>query len=146
MKSILKTCATVLAVILTLFAIQQYIGYLVDKKVHEENFIDNIASRVRPFVIFDQNGSILAEKGARKFIDKIEVERNKKDGVPISVKVAFTKAFGVVPVLECLDDIFVITYRRGTMYEIIYGLGRVNFLTFHGATISNWRFRLEIVR
>jgi hypothetical protein len=141
----ITTCITILTLIVTLFALQYYLDYLVNKKVHEENFIDNVASRVRPFVIFDQNGSILAEKGARKFINQIEVERSKKGGIPTRIKVDFTQAFGVVPILECLDDRFVITHKRGKMYEVDYDLGPIAEITLRNS-ISNWRFRLEVVR
>ena len=76
-KSIFKeNISWLFAAISFTFALIYFVNYMIDKKISNSEFINEVASRVRPALIFDANGSILADMGARKLINKIEIHKD----------------------------------------------------------------------
>lgn len=136
---------TVFAVIGGLLLLTKYIDYEIDIKVNDSAYIKKVSSTIRPSVIFDQKGSILADMGAMDYIDDIKI--NKRGELLLEIKVSPRKFLAMPPVLECLDGSYAVDTKRGNKFDWIYELKGVQHpVTDKSAIISNERFRLEVLR
>ena len=77
----------VLGFALALRQVDAYLDHKIDARMSDPAFIRQVASQVRPALIFDSNGSILYDMGAGQYFDEISVnlqeETEKKAGVII---------------------------------------------------------------
>ena len=101
--SVLKIFVTIIISLFTflaaLYGINTYFENKVDKKVEalEEKIIDQInspeytariASKVRPYLIFNARGSIEIDMGAKQYLEGLRVETGKKPQMPKKVIVS----------------------------------------------------------
>jgi len=146
-RTIMKSCGAVLAITLTIAGILEFVDYLVERKVKSDEFIQAVAANVRPFLVFDETEAILADKGAWQYIDKIEVTPGNAGEEPDAITVFPKIVLNVAPILESLDADFVINERRDGNMNWTYELGSIDRLLLESsATLTRWRFRLEIIR
>ena len=147
-KSSFLTIVVALALVIPgVLAFNEYVEFLVDKKVKNDDFIQTVASNVRPFLIFDETGVIVVDKGAWKYVNKIVVTPGKKGQEPKRIVVAPKDVLNVAPILEPLDADFAIHETREGNMNWVYQLGRIRRILKQGsAKTTRWRFRLEILK
>src|SRR5207245_3499035 len=72
----------VLGFALALREVDAYLDRKIDTRMSDPAFIRQVASQVRPALIFDSNGSILADLGAMQYFDEITVKFPDMDNKP----------------------------------------------------------------
>jgi hypothetical protein len=124
-----STVVTILGVMITasalMFTIYISLDSKIDKKVEEKFkdpvFINKLAEEIKfPFVIFDEDNSVVVDTGAMSIIEKITI--NKKDGKEISdIIITPKKYLAIAPILESLNpDIAFLDPIRGNKFDFIY--------------------------
>lgn len=131
-----------IVVIASLAAVDYYIEKKVNDAISDEELIKKISSRVRPSMIFDQNGSILADMGAWQFISDLNVSENTQgfvDKITISMKNP-----GASPILTSLDKTvdYFIRSVKGKKLNVTYEL---EVLSHTKPKASKSLFNLEFV-
>lgn len=120
----------------------------IESKLKDPVFIRKMANEVRlPFVIFDEDNSVIVDTGAMTTIAKIAI--NKKDGKELSEIVITPKQYlAVAPILESLDP--KIEFQdpvRGKEFDIVYK--KVEMATVWTNTYatkpSKSKFRLQVI-
>lgn len=147
-KDAFKIVVAIITVLIGVYALNNHIENIVERKINDPEFANKISEKVkRPIVIFDQNGSILVNNGAMKFIDDIKVLSNDQNKQPEKIIVSPNIHLNTSPVLESLDDDFVIVSNRGNKFDWIYELGSINHLVLESSSKPKKikRFRLEII-
>ena len=136
--------ATILGLALALFGIDKYIDYKVDNAVTKPEVIEKLRERVRPMLIFDENGAILSDMGARQYIeDDIELEKTKDGNSIKRVKITLKNPCSI-PILTCLDNTvdYVVDPKRGKGLEIVYDL---NVNSYSKPRAKTSLFNLEVI-
>lgn len=145
MKDIVKIVSSIIGLLVALYALNSYIESIVERKINDINFVNKIAEKIRrPVVIFDQRGSIIVDNDAMRFIDNIEVILENKE--PKQIIISPNRHFNIAPILESLDDDYIIEAKRGKKFDWIYELGVSSYYTDGSAKqLELKRFRLEII-
>lgn len=148
----LAVIGTIVGLLGFIFAVYIQITGTIDKKIEDKlqdpKFISKVADEVKlPFVIFDEDNSIVVENGAMNIIDKISV--NKKGTNDFSeIVVSPKKYLAIAPILESLDP--KIEFQdpiRGTKYDFIYKrvvMGAVWANTYETKPPKS-KFRLQVI-
>ena len=125
------------------FAVESYLNAKVRERVNDPEFIRKVAAQVRPSVIFDGNGTILADIGAMQFLEKIEVA-GLYAGAGVQQIVVYPKEhLAYPPLLQSVDSAtWEIRAKRGKAYQWVYELS----LNSTADNQKEFRFRLEIIR
>ena len=123
----IRAVLTIVGIFSSLVVIDYYIEYKITNVIQSEGFQRNLQERLRPAMIFDQNGSIFLDKGGWKWIDDLKVLKNKRGFVE---KITFTlKNPNMFPILTSLDNTvnYSINIARGKGSEVIYELEMNNY-------------------
>ncbi len=147
-KDAFKIVAAIITLLIGLYALNYYIENIVVRKINDPEFVNKISEKVkRPIVIFDQNSSILVDNGAMKFIDNIKVVLNNQNKQPEKIIVSPSRHLNTAPVLESLDNDFVIESKRGDKFDWIYELSSIDHMVLESSAEPKElkRFRLEII-
>jgi len=147
--TILKVVYAVVGAIFFLFAayhgLNSYLDARVEMRINNADFLKKLARSVRPSLVFDEKGSIVADMGAVSFIDKISVSKDAKD--TLEIVVSPLEYLGMEPVLEALDDEYTIHAERGQKFDWIFRLYGIQHLVLESSPQRDrQRFRLEIIR
>jgi hypothetical protein len=147
--SILKVIYTVVGSIVFLFAayhgLNSYLDARIETRINNADFLKRLARSVRPSLVFDKTGSVVADMGAAPFIDKISVSHGAGD--TFEIVVSPFEYLGVEPVLEALDDEYVIQAQRGKKFDWIFRLHGIQKLVMQSSPQRDrQRFRLELIR
>ncbi len=142
----------IVAVISLMFAVFMHLNSSIDKKIENElndpEFIQKVAKEVRlPFVIFDEEKSVIADTGAMDYINGIEIRKGERKEV--SEIIISPKMFmAVSPILESFDP--KIEFEdpvRGEKFDFIFK--RVEMATVWADSYSGKppkrKFRLQLV-
>lgn len=122
-----------------------YIDWRIDNRIKNSDFLHQLARHVRPSLVFDDNGSIIADMGAIQYISDIKVSKGDKNSVLIIISP--NEYLGVEPVLEALDAEYSIHAKRGQKFDWIFNLYPIQQLVMElSPERDNERFRLEIIR
>jgi len=125
--------------------INSYIDSRIDSKIYSTDFLKKLARSVRPSLVFDEKGSILADMGAVPFVSSISVSKGPKDSLKITVSPV--EYLGIEPVLEALDDQYTIRAERGQKFDWVFHLAGIQTLILESSPKRDrGRFRLEIIR
>jgi hypothetical protein len=124
---------------------------IVDKLKNQE-IIQQIASLVRPSVIFDHNGTILHDSGGAKFIREIKVEitpriGNKSEAVN-KILIFPTEHLKEPLILECLNRNLDFACARISTIDWECEADSPPYVTMGSSKykfIGKWKFRLEII-
>ena len=133
----------------------------VKELVRDPEFVERVAQRARPAIVFDSDGRLLADAGAYKFLEGIpEVKLNVLDEtVKSGLKIPYTFTRIIVrpklplasaPIVEALDsgDVSVKAQQiAGIAWEIRVE-GRFTTITADGGpkvSLAPYRYRLEII-
>jgi hypothetical protein len=146
LKSLYVITGAVVFLFATYHGFNAYLDSRIESRITDPAFMQELARNVRPSVVFDENGDVLADLGAMKLIDSIKVSRNTDEVWTITISPS--EFLGVEPVLEGVDSQFVIHAERGNKYDWVYQLYRVHPLLVSEIPPEQkiLRFRLEIVR
>ncbi|MBC8427056.1 MAG: hypothetical protein H8E00_00210 [Deltaproteobacteria bacterium] len=142
----------VIGVLALLFAIFLHVNRSIDKKIEiklsDPEFLRKVANRVKlPFVIFDEDNSIVVDTGAMGVIDEICIKKADRNEVSMII-VSPKKYLAVAPILESLDPKIEFQYpTKGDKFDFIYK--RVEMDTVWENTYESKppksRFRLQII-
>ncbi len=139
---ILITFGTGLALI---YAAVAFIEYRVQSSVNSPEFLDNLSRRIRPYVIFDENESILVDMGGMDYLERIEVRKDKDGGFgPRTIIVTPKEHLAQAPLVERVGagDID-FKSRRGKGHQWIYEC----YINEYSASMDEVvRFRLYILK
>jgi hypothetical protein len=103
--------------------------------------------KVRPSLVFDVKGSIIADMGAASYIKNISISEGPKDSFIIVVSPV--NFLAVEPVLEPLDGRYNIQGQRGKKFDWIFNLSGISAILREDSALpprEKQRFRLEIIR
>lgn len=139
---------TMFGIVGGLYFLNNRIIKVVEDRINEPEFVMRVAERIkRPKLILDQNGSILIDDGAMKYIKSIKVhigDSNEPERIVVSPNLHLQ----VAPLLESIDVDFYIEARRGEKFDWVYTLGSIKRMALTGSADppAQKRFRLEIIR
>ncbi|MDZ7821533.1 MAG: hypothetical protein U5N26_06825 [Candidatus Marinimicrobia bacterium] len=150
-NSILKLAVSVLIIIGSLIAFKAFITDEVVRIANEDKFLNNLASRINPYIIFDSNESYLYDGGALKYIEDIKVIHGKhhtfsqefnKIVSPIKIIVKTNKILSFEPQISCLngESEGLINIKRGMHMSWIFNLE--NWLSNNPGGIDTFRVDL----
>jgi hypothetical protein len=124
-------------------AVFGFIDSRVAKIKEDPNFMQEVAKQVKPYIIFNEKGSILFDNGASKYIDVLEINVDEDRDVfkDFTIYVNFNKHFSYPPYLESLNgNGFAIKENRGKKHDWIYKLNQSSSIG------QEYRFRLELIQ
>ncbi|MFT5699789.1 MAG: hypothetical protein ACI8ZB_002655 [Desulforhopalus sp.] len=147
--------------------LNSYVDNKIQKRVDNPEYIQKLARSVRPSLLFDEGGSIVADMGAVSLVKKISVTKDYEEGLEIVITPHGYLA--VEPVLESLDGRYMIQVERGEMFVWKYHLhlydNRISEVTMRSSSMRSGlpaptagaglrsglqpgrqRFRLEIIQ
>ena len=134
-----------LGVVGAIIGFNAYVDHKIDVKMSDPTFIRAIASEVRPAVIFDSNGSILADLGGMQCLDSITVsfpDIEKKPG-EIIVKPRVLLTFPPEIIGMGGAQVFPVAHR-GSGYVWSYNVDGIYLMKEN--VPRPYRFRLEVIR
>lgn len=108
-----------------MFAVYQYLDNSIERKIDSKlknpDFVQMIADKVRlPFVIFDEDMSVIFDNGAMGYVDGIEIRRGERNEIT-EIIISPKKFMPVPPILENLDAKMEFDNpTRGKKFELIY--------------------------
>ncbi len=135
----------VVTIVGILFAVTRYVRYLVNKRLDSPETIDKLSKLIRPSVIFDHEGRVLADLGAMEYIESIGVTGSLGPTTmdSIRIEVECKKFLDLPPLLTLLDSSFGnTTPTRTGKFGWIFELGPMSYSLDNGIV----RFRLEVLR
>ena len=145
LKVIYAVVGTIIFLVAAYHGLNSYIDSRIDSKIHNADFLKKLARSVRPSLVFDEKGSILADMGAVPFVTNISVSKGPKDSLKITVSPV--EYLGMEPVLEALDDQYTIRAERGQKFDWVFHLAGIQTLVLQSSPKRDRsRFRLEIIR
>ena len=147
--TILKVVYVVVGAIVFLFVcyhgLNSYLDTRIETRINNADFLKKLARSVRPSLVFDEKGSIVADMGAVSFVDNISVAKGAKD--TLEIVVSPLEYLGIEPVLESLDGLYTIHAERGQKFDWIFRLYGIQFIETEGSPQRDrQRFRLELIR
>ena len=140
--------ALVVFIIVAYHGFQYYVDWRIDRKIHEDKYLREIANTLRPFVIFNETNSILIDEGAMRYIEKIRVIHGEISGLRLPERIIVTpkESLRRDPVLSCLNDTMDIIQKRGEGFDYIYELKHPILLATEDTVDITRNFKLEILR
>ncbi len=99
-KHTIQSLSFIIAMATIVIVLNNHIDKKIEKKITDQQYIDNISKSLRPFLIFNNNEVVLYDHGANKFVHNINFD-NKKDIVDIF----FTKYIQNEPLLITIGDV-----------------------------------------
>lgn len=121
-KNVIKGFGSIIGLIIALVTINQIIDFKINKKIYNNEFLSKIAIRVRPFAIFNANGSIIVDKGAMEYLENIEVIPKKNSRIPRKIILSPKKLLEQPPIITSIDQPSVIAKperSKGIKWEYI---------------------------
>jgi len=139
---ILQAIVVIASLIGAFYGLNSYIDTKIEKIVDDERFLNNIASRVSPYIIFDSNGSILLDGGGLQYIEKINILPEDDNIKQPKIIVTPKKYMNHAPLLTCMKLVhYALSIKRGKNTDWEYTLGYV----IKPQVFPSEHFRLEII-
>jgi hypothetical protein len=122
-----------------------YLDARIESRIEDADFLQKLARHVRPSLVFDDKGSIIADIGAAQYIEEMGVSKGPRN--TLEIVVSPREFLGIEPVLEPLDDRYAIRAERGTKYDWVFTLQGIDAIVAEGSgKPTRQRFRLELIR
>ena len=132
---------------------RQFIENTVSERLKDPSVIRSLALLVKPDLVFDEHGAVIAERGAWAAIKEngITITKGTSDSdniiaheLPVTIRIAFKKHFETAPLLTPIGpDIIFITSTRGEQFEWVYTLKYTMRSDSHdGPVIRTYRLEL----
>lgn len=129
LNSIIKLAFSILLIIGAIWGFKGFILQEVNNITNNDAFLDDLASKINPYLIFDSNESYLYDGGALKYIDNIEVIQGIHPRLddstisPVKIIVTANRVFPFEPQLSYLNGDGVIKKgKRGKQMIWIYNI------------------------
>ena len=150
--SIVSAVVGIIALMLAIFIqFNNSINQKIDQKLNDPSFIKKVADEVRlPFVMFNDNESIIANTGAMNYIEDFKIKKDKNQNIT-EILVSPKSFMAIPPILESLDDKDIKFEEpiKGEKYDLIYKVvqyGGVGWGTVLAeGSKPQRRFRLQLV-
>jgi hypothetical protein len=143
-SSLIKNISLIFTAIGLIVTLIYFIDFMVERKVSSVEFLNQVASRIRPSLIFDGNGSILADMGAGKVIRKIEIKNDEVLTNNYNIVITPIEHLNYPPIIESIDTfVYQQSSKRGTGNTWVYYLKNISSPS---QKISTPKFRLEIIK
>ena len=144
---ILQVLASIAALVSIVYGFKKYVESLVTKKLESGETIDRISRLIRPSVIFDNKGVILADLGAMEYLKSLDLAYDDKiQELPIRVEVKCKKFLALPPLLTSLDNYsYLEKSTRGKELSWVFELDPGSYVIGDGKE-GYFRFRLEILK
>ena len=140
----------------TLYGLSIYIDNRITKIVSSREFSDKLAREVRPYIIFDINGSILFDGGGMQYLEDVTIEpvqessdTGKYPHYAKRIIVSPRENLSYPPIVTALTMHYFIkpSMKRGKKYQWIYEcvpliIPKDGSIAYEGTL----QFRLEIVK
>ena len=139
---------TVIAIGTAFLRARKFIEDRVQESLSRDEVIQRIALLVKPDMVFDEHGAVIADRGACAFIQErgIQIKRESEiwGPVPSEIRIAFSKHVKAPPLLTSLnpEGVF-IRAKRGAGYDWIFELTYA--MTHDDERESTRHYRLEIL-
>lgn len=142
---IIKIVSVVVGLFLCFYALDSYIDQKIENKITDPRFIRQIASNVRPSVIFDSKGTILIDMGGMQYIEKISVETDNSLRKPKKIIVTPKAYMGHAPLITSIGIYkYIFRAERGKNLDWEYTLDpAVQWGTMGEVPLP--QFRLEVI-
>jgi hypothetical protein len=116
--------SAIVAIGMMAFKIRKYIEDRVQEALSKDEIIQKISLLVKPDMIFDEKGAIVADRGASAFIQDNGIHITcDDDNCPDEIRISFSKHMKIPPLLTSLNpDIFSVKSKRGKHHECVYKL------------------------
>ena len=125
----LEIVVLIITIFLAIYAIRGEVRSEVKRITSEKEFLEQLSSKINPYIIFDENNSILVDMGGSVYIDDIIVKKElywvKEMGqVPAKVTIIPNQLLRTAPILRCIDTgyEYVISEKRGEKFTWEYKL------------------------
>ena len=146
-KNFIGLVILISAFVAAIYGVISFVDWRIDKQINDADFLRKIARKVRPSLVFDEKGSIIADMGAVGLIKNILITEGPKDS--FTIVVSPVDFLAIEPVLEPLDGRYNIQGQRGKKFDWIFNLSRISTYFAEGSALpprERQRFRLEIIR
>ena len=147
-KNIIVIIGFFATIIMLFFGIRTMINDEVNRIISSPEVIEQLTMRIRPFLIFDENESIIIDEGAMNYIEDIKVEIGSTQlgpdiQVPIKIIIVPKSILSNAPQIQCMDpgDEYSITVSRGKKYSWEYELSLMSCMTPKRVN----KFRIDII-
>ena len=144
-----------LTIIGTLYGLSIYIDNRITKIVTSREFSEKLAKDLRPYVIFDINGSILFDGGGMQYLEDVTIEpvqeasdTGQYPNYAKRIIVSPTENLSYPPIVTALTMHYFIkpSIKRGNKYQWIYECAP-HIISKDGSPYEGTlQFRLEIVK
>lgn len=144
----------VVAIVAFMFAVFVHFNSSIDKKIEtkfkDPEFIQMVVDKVRlPFVIFDENNSIIVDSGAMDHIEKILIKKEDRQEVS-EIIISPKKYLSIAPIIENLDANMAFENPiRGHKFDLVYKRVQMADVQWEDSRPLNKRpkkkFRLQII-
>ncbi|MBW2249754.1 MAG: hypothetical protein JRF60_03760 [Deltaproteobacteria bacterium] len=128
-----------------IFFVEDRIEKRISEKLKDPELISQIASLVRPSLIFNHKGTILSDSGGEQFIENISVQMGPEE--PTEIIISPKTHLNSAPILECINYNFDITSKRIKKSDWLFELSSPSYLVFEKSSEKKeYLFRLEIIK
>ncbi|MEA2076957.1 MAG: hypothetical protein U9O95_02955 [Candidatus Marinimicrobia bacterium] len=156
-KDFFKLVFTIVVTIVTLFGAIIGVIFLINGQVKEQvkriassdQFLEELSSKINPYMIFNENNSILVDMGGGKYINEIIVEKDtfwaeEVGEITNKITIIPNQLLSTAPLLKCIDsgDTYTIKVERGPKFNWIYTLDLSGDMIFP-RPIN--KFRIDII-
>lgn len=125
----LEIIAILIALVLAVFAIRSEVKSEIKSITSDEEFLKDLASKINPYMIFDEDGCYLVDGGAYKYIDDIIIEKGDLLGennvkAPVKIIIKANQILSFAPQLRCIDsgDEYDIDVKQGEKNSWVFDL------------------------
>ena len=129
-KNTITTILGLLIVVGFFFTAHNYISNEIERKITDDSYISKLARVLRPFSIFNKDGVIQYDHGGERYIDKIDVQKDK-DGDIESIILTTRGFIQNPPILFFIGYVnYAYTSERIDTYKWKFKLSSMPFATF----------------
>ena len=134
----------ILGIVISIFTLEDRVDKIVENKLKDPEVLKQIAYLVRPSLTFNQEGTILTDSGAQDFIKDIKVIMGENE--PKSIIISPTNHLNIAPLIECLNYNYNFSSKQVGKLDWQFDLSSPTYLVTTSYQITDWTFRLEIIR
>ena len=147
---VVKAVVVITALASLIFGVPAFIDSRIDQRISNPDYIRQVASHVRPSLVFDATGSILIDLGAVQYIDNITTADVHPIGsapqfrFPSEIIVSPKQHLVHPPRISSFDAVqFEVVVERGHRFDWKYNL---KWIGHSGQPPDPTRFQLDILR
>lgn len=141
--ALVKALFAIFALIGTIYGFHRYLDARIDARLNDRDVLERLAAEMRPSVLFNAEGSVLADLGAMRYLDEIHVKRAEPKSLLFVITIKPKAHLPIAPVLSVLGGYSgAATTRRGQGFDWVYEA----HLIYLAEDPDGIRFRLDVLR